>query len=535
MQYLIRLIQVHEDFRRAEIDALATLANVDLKIISYSLTSPFCIIEFPNQQNPDEAAARFISRSILSKGIYELWGSGTTYDDLHANVRTTSQHLWPIYQKTPFKFSLDAFSGKRSVTEQTQIIDTFQYLPFSGGISLKSPEVEFVIFEQWDLSESPHHQKLGQRRLLNGNAKPPPPPPLLPTHHPKALFLGRKISPSSRHLIDKHDLKQRPYISTTSMDAELALVTANLALAAPGKFILDPFVGTGSFLLAAAELGATTLGSDIDGRSFRGKHGRGLTQGVGANFARYNLTHLFTDCLTSDLVHTPFRHMNRGGIGARWLDALICDPPYGVREGLKVLGTRKAHCQPGPGASVPHHPTLAGVPSYKADGYIAPKKPYSFVRMLDDVLDFAAGTLVDGGRLVMWMPTVNDEIGGDGGGPGLDGIGGGGGGGQLGIPTHAALVVRCACVQAFNKWSRRLLVYERKKGDGWGGGLAKELGEGAVEDEVRREEKEKARDAGPAEKEQESPGGVEISSQRINANDLNPFRKRYFQGFEDNG
>lgn len=36
MQYFIRFTQLHETFRLAEIRALAILANVDLKIISYS-------------------------------------------------------------------------------------------------------------------------------------------------------------------------------------------------------------------------------------------------------------------------------------------------------------------------------------------------------------------------------------------------------------------------------------------------------------------------------------------------------------------
>lgn len=40
---------------------------------------------------------------------------------------------------------------------------------------------------------------------------------------------------------------------------------------------------------------------------------------------------------------------------------------------------------------------------------MAPKKPYSLLAMLDDILRFAAETLVDGGRLSFWIPTANDE------------------------------------------------------------------------------------------------------------------------------
>ena len=50
------------------------------------------------------------------------------------------------------------------------------------------------------------------------------------------------------------------------MDSELSLISANQALIKPGFLMYDPFVGTGSFLVAAAYFGAFVLGSDIDGR-----------------------------------------------------------------------------------------------------------------------------------------------------------------------------------------------------------------------------------------------------------------------------
>jgi tRNA G10 N-methylase Trm11 len=36
MEYLIRLAQMHETFRRPELEALAVLHNVDLEILEYS-------------------------------------------------------------------------------------------------------------------------------------------------------------------------------------------------------------------------------------------------------------------------------------------------------------------------------------------------------------------------------------------------------------------------------------------------------------------------------------------------------------------
>jgi len=118
------------------------------------------------------------------------------------------------------------------------------------------------------------------------------------------------------------------------MEAELSLISANMTLAAPGKFFYDPFVGTGSFCVAMAHFGALALGSDIDGRSFRGKkRQKGESIGLVANLEQYGLEGHFMDAFISDLTNSPIR-------AGRMFDGIICDPPYGIREGLKVLGTR---------------------------------------------------------------------------------------------------------------------------------------------------------------------------------------------------
>lgn len=48
------------------------------------------------------------------------------------------------------------------------------------------------------------------------------------------------------------------------MDAQLSLLMANQAQVKSGDIILDPFVGTGSLLVAAAQFGGYVFGTDID-------------------------------------------------------------------------------------------------------------------------------------------------------------------------------------------------------------------------------------------------------------------------------
>lgn len=249
----------------------------------------------------ESAAQKLIHRSILGKGIYELWGTGTTYPELHVDVRQRTSQLWPLYEWSSFKFDVDSYQGKRSGVEQREIIESFQYVGFNGPIKMVDPEHEFYIFEDWVYKASA----------------------------PKRLYLGRQIATSSREKVREYDLKKRNYISRTSMDSELALITANIAHAGPGKLFYDPFVGTGSFPVACAHFGAMTLGSDIDGRSIRGSKAANVV----GNFVQYGLLSHWVGAFIADLTNTPVRM-------TRWLDGIVCDPPYGVREGLKVLGHR---------------------------------------------------------------------------------------------------------------------------------------------------------------------------------------------------
>jgi len=512
--YLVRLTHTHETFRRPELEAIATSLNINLKIIDYEPTSPFCVVQLqprtsPTLQTPSQyhALARaFASNSILAKSIHELYATASDYPTLHSRIKALPLETWTSYQDVSFKFSIDAFFGKRSTSEQRSIIESFSYLPFHGKIVMKRPNEEFVVSEEWELltpeEHSILHQSCDPRVSRPGDADQDDSIAgtieALKSRRPKRLFFGRYIGGTKRDLIDKHDLKKRPYISTTSMDAELALVTANLALAGHGKLFLDPFVGTGGFMVAAAELGAITLGSDIDGRSFRGK-GKGLDRGVGKNFVRYGLQDRFGDCLTSDLTNSPFRWPGKvsGLKSSRWLDGIICDPPYGVREGLKVLGRRIQDADTPPFESSGENESsiatrrpvhngpyfVDGVPSHTLPDFVAPKRPYSFNRMLDDILEFAARTLVDGGRLAFWMPCANEAMEE-----------------EFPVPQHAMLELKHVCVQSFNKWSRRLLVYQRVVGE-----MPEDLSD------------------------------VSDSSSKavtgMKADDLNQFRRRYFQGF----
>ncbi|KAL2153440.1 hypothetical protein VTH82DRAFT_4595 [Thermothelomyces myriococcoides] len=448
MDYLIRFSQSHETFRLPEMQALALIEGIDMKVIAYSLESPFCVVSLPSEA----AARRLIQRSILAMSIHELWGSGADLAAVHASVREKTQPLWSKYLTCSFKFTIDSYQGSRSADDKLRIINSFAYLGFEGPIRMRNPDEEFILFEDWEFNSTP-----------------------LGIPDPKYYYFGRYLASGARDLPKKLDLKKRKYISTTSMDAELALVTANIALAAPGKIMYDPFVGTGSFPIACAQFGALTFGSDIDGRSIRGDE---KERTLKANFEQYGLLEGLGGMFTADLTNTPVRtaelRYDGDGVTGRLFDGIVCDPPYGVREGLKVLGVRDPEKSP--------WVITKGKEMYKNPDFVPPRKPYSFLAMLDRILQFSAQTLVDNGRLSFWMPTANDEDQ------------------EIPVPTHPYLEIVAVCTQTFNKWSRRLITYRR------------------IPDAEVDQEAMKARE--------------EMKSVGKTADELNPFRRAYFNGFE---
>lgn len=377
--------------------------GIEVDLSNHNEKSPFLIVNLES----DAHAQNLIKRSILAKAIYELWGQGKDLDELHKDVQLKSSDKFELYKTTSFKFDFVSFMGNKTAEEKVNTIETFEYLGFEGKIKMKNPETVFAFLEEYTVSgmekaDKPHH-----------------------------LWFGKEIQLSARSLgaVETYDLKKRKYIGTTSFEAELSLISCNIAQVTPGKIIYDPFTGTGSFLVAGAYFGAYPLGSDIDPRSIKGK---GPQCNLKSNFKQYGTTSQFMDTFVMDFTNNAFR-------SDLVVDSIVCDPPYGVREGLKVCGAKN----PEKAAGRENHIVDGELGHFRRD-FIAPKKPYELANLLEDLLNFAAERLPIGGRLAFWMPTANDEFV------------------EHHIPQHARLEHLYALEQEFNKWSRRLVVYVKR-------------------------------------------------------------------------
>ncbi|XP_047369767.1 tRNA (guanine(10)-N2)-methyltransferase homolog isoform X2 [Vespa velutina] len=241
-----------------------------------------------------------------------------------------------------------------------------------------------------------------------------------------------EIADGQRDLIQKFSLKRRKFIGNTSMDPQLSLIMANQAQIKTGDIVLDPFVGTGSLLVAASHFGGYTLGTDIDFLMLHGRTRptrikqkiREKDENVAANMEQYGRSSYYIDVIISDFSYPLWK-------SDMFIDAIITDPPYGIRESTERIGTMKAN------PVIEEHQVSTHIPS---------KVEYGLPQIYKDLLNFAAKHLKITGRLVCWYPIFRDQYSSD----------------QL--PIHPCLQLIANSEQVLSNYtSRILLTYEKVK------------------------------------------------------------------------
>jgi tRNA (guanine10-N2)-dimethyltransferase len=108
--------------------------------------------------------------------------------------------------------------------------------------------------------------------------------------------------------------KTRPYFHPGVLDPKIARAFVNLSRVKRGEVFMDPFCGTGGFLIEGALLGCQVCGMDLDMRMIRG--------------AEQNLAHYG---LKADLIHGDAKDLPLD-----WADGIATDPPYG--RGTSTMG-----------------------------------------------------------------------------------------------------------------------------------------------------------------------------------------------------
>ena len=407
MLYLFWCANEHNQFRLAEFEALAQVLDIELKWKFRSSQHPWIILDLPG---PSEAL-KINSRSISVKFCVELWAEGSSYKEFHDNLKNCDEakagNKW-FAEDVSFKVHIESFNKKVSGQERHDKIESLSYLPLLGPVNLTTPDVVFTYLEFHGFDQ---------------NSLP---------EEPERIMFGRLVGEAQRDKIRKLDIKKRKFIGNTTMDPQLALLMANICKVRDGSTVMDPFVGTGSLLVAAAEFGGFVLGSDIDYLTLHartrpsrvGQKRRAKDESMLANFEQYGLTDRYLGVIASDFSICPLRV-------EPWLDCVITDPPYGIREGTTRVGSEKDYSQ-------------QSIPEQYLSSHYPQKVSYSLEHLLSDLLNFSGRSLRLGGRLVYWLPVIRQNYSTDN------------------LPVHPALALVGDMEQVLSSnTSRRLIVMEK--------------------------------------------------------------------------
>ncbi|VDK75488.1 unnamed protein product [Litomosoides sigmodontis] len=409
-RFIFVFSQVHVDFRHAEIESICNLYgipcvnNISLLCNQRHVYS----FEFPSLDD----VMLILSRSVLVKFAVEWMASCSDYDELCAHIEGRS-HVIKKYDSADQSFAIRIRSiGKKCnrIAPQAIIADIGRALGFKESpVELNRPCNTFYVIEEYDSNSL------------------------------QRLHFGKLIGCGQGHLKNDYSLAERCYIGNTTIDPELSFLQANVAKVDVGSVILDPFCGTGGLLLAAAHFGAAVLGCEINyqiaralGRSSRaGVVCNTGKESVAANFRQYGIDAYFMGLVIADssqhLLWHPGTHPGTRPV----FDAIITDPPYGVREkGQKVgIKEKKDSWITNETQHANHYPE---------------KAKYSISSTFLDLIDLSSKLLVVGGRLLFWYPVFNDEYS------------------EAILPKHDAMKLIYNCDQPLSRrYSRRLLVYEK--------------------------------------------------------------------------
>ncbi|RXN06957.1 tRNA (guanine(10)-N2)-methyltransferase-like protein [Labeo rohita] len=261
-----------------------------------------------------------MSRTVCGKSAFELWGHGATTDDLRTSLLEYPAENMAQYlqQNSTYKINVYTFNKTLVFEDRIKKIDALDFLPFKGTVNLKDPEHIFCLLEDYgsdpnDIPEEPFH-----------------------------IYFGRWIADGQRELIRSYSVKKRHFIGNTSMDAGLSFIMANHAKVKADDLVYDPFVGTGSLLVACSHFGAYVCGTDIDYNTIHGIAPYGIRESTrrtgshkdiikppedfsGESHVPVSMAYHLSD-IFADLLNFAAHHLVLGGRLVYWLP--IYRPEY---------------------------------------------------------------------------------------------------------------------------------------------------------------------------------------------------------------
>ena len=333
MKYLATFIKNNNFYNFCLTEFLSVCEMYGIKNVKYNHETfsydinkePYLEILFDDIENPI-ICQKLIDRTTLLKSIIKIYGEGETMDEVIKDIEKNNKEEMKLEQESLKTFRIDTDFRGLSETRKVQVemFNKLDVFPMKGKVNINQAERIFILFRN-----AVENQKTKE---------------IISTKY----FFGRQIAgkdDKKLRFYTKYDLVHRKYIGPTSTDHLLSFLMANFAQIQEGQMVIDPFVGTGSLLIPPTIFKAICFGCDLDVRVLRGysvgytrkseedKTPEKMKGDIFSNFDDYNLVR--PQIIRQDINKPGFRKKNY------LFDAILCDPPYGWRAGVRKTGLSK--------------------------------------------------------------------------------------------------------------------------------------------------------------------------------------------------
>ncbi|KAH8582952.1 RNA methylase [Cryptosporidium sp. chipmunk genotype I] len=299
----------------------------------------------------EDIALRILERSVLIRGFMQVWASGPDHqrvekvlrEDEYVKIQFLNKY---IRNDIDFSWKVKSIGKKLSRPDQVSRMNRYGFL-FKGTetVNLKDPSLSLGIFEDWRCIHT--QEELPDMGISKEQISK------LQSAKLKRVYLGRILgNQGPADLGDKslwwlkYTLNRRPILGPTTMDNELAFIMCNIAQVKKNDIVFDPFCGTGGILISASHFGAKCFGSDLDLRVINGW------------FCSYVNPHMIKDNAIQEnhpkSIYSNFDYyklerpgiirmdISQSSIRSSWIDAIVCDPPYGIRATSRTTNSNSS-------------------------------------------------------------------------------------------------------------------------------------------------------------------------------------------------
>ena len=330
MEYLATFIKNNNfyNFCLPELISVCDIFNIknftyNKDTFSYDIQKePYLKISFDEIENIDNCQ-KLIDRATLLKSIIKIYGEGENMDEVIKYVEKNNLEEFKKESECleSFRFDIDFRGLSEKREKEIEMINKFDKFNFKGNVDLKNPQRIFIIFR--NVVENQKTKEIISTKYIFGKQ------------------MAGKDEKELR-FYSKYVLTKRKYIGPTATDHLLSFLMTNFAQIKEGQIVIDPFVGTGSLLIPPSHYKALCFGCDLDVRVLRGysvgytrkseedKTPQKMQGNIFSNFDDYNFPR--PQIIRQDINKPAFRKKNF------LFDAIICDPPYGWRAGVRKTG-----------------------------------------------------------------------------------------------------------------------------------------------------------------------------------------------------